>query len=243
MKQTNVMLTIEHRLVDEADFAVWYKPAGIGMHSEQSDGMVVQASQLAACDYWPVHRLDQGTSGLLILAKSAGAAAVFSQKFALHQVQKFYVAVSVGRPKQKQGWVKGDMAAARSGNYKLLASIENPAVSYVVSQAVPAVDLPVGTRAYLIKPWTGKTHQIRVALKSLSVPIAGDARYGGVDADRLYLHAYALQFSYQDRSYDLSVLPQCGQWFLHPAMQQLLSNQWAKPAALAWPRYQKPRSE
>lgn len=240
---TEFVLTLAHRLLDCDDFAIWYKPAGVGMHSEQHEGIVVLASRLAGGEYWPVHRLDQGTSGLLILAKSAAAAARFGEMFAAHQVQKYYVAVAIGKPKQKQGWVKGDMASARGGNYKLLTSQTNPAVSYVMSQALQADDLPSGCRAYLIKPWTGKTHQIRVALKSLAVPIAGDERYGGAATDRLHLHAFALQFTYLGQVFDLSVLPQQGQWLLHPALLNLLSTTWATPAAVDWPRYQKPRSE
>lgn len=239
---TEFALTLAHRVLDCADFSIWYKPSGVGMHSEQQNGIVVLASRVAGCDYWPVHRLDQGTSGLLILAKSAAAAARFGEMFAAHQVQKYYVAVAFGKPKQKQGWVKGDMASARNGNYKLLTTQNNPAVSYLVSQALHAADLPSGCRAYLIKPWTGKTHQIRVALKSFAVPIAGDARYGGVAADRLHLHAFALQFVYLGQSYDVSVLPQQGQWLLHRAMLDLLSTTWAAPTQLDWPRYQKPRS-
>ena len=47
----------------------------------------------------------------------------------------------------------------------------------------------------MLKPHTGKTHQLRVAMKSLGAPILGDTRYGGEQADRTYLHAWALEFN------------------------------------------------
>lgn len=236
------MLTLAHLLVDEPDFAVWYKPAGLSVHSDQGEGFVAAASRLAQVDYFPVHRLDQGTSGLLVLAKHASAAAEFGALFANHRIEKHYLALAVGKPKQKQGWVKGDMAPARGGSYKLLSTQDNPAVSYFVSNSVSGDGLPTGTRAYLIKPWSGKTHQIRVALKAMAVPIAGDTRYGAASADRLYLHALAIAFCFQGQQFQYQVAPEEGDWFLHPACQDLLSNGWLDVRALPWPRYQKPRS-
>jgi len=236
------MLTLTNLLADQPDFAIWYKPAGLSIHSEQGEGFVAQASRLANVDYYPVHRLDQGTSGLLILAKNATAAAEFGVLFSQHQVEKYYLALSVGKPKQKQGWVKGDMAPARGGNYKLLATQQNPAVSYFVSHSLAADSLPTATRLYVVKPWSGKTHQIRVALKSMAAPIAGDDRYGGVPADRLYLHALALAFCYQGQQFQFQVAPVEGDWFLHSACQEVLGNVLADVRTINWPRYQKPRS-
>ncbi len=62
-----------------------------------------------------------------------------------------------------------------------------------------------GRRAFLVKPFTGKTHQVRVALKSVSAAILGDELYQGTAADRLYLHAYALYFNWGGADIKLSV--------------------------------------
>lgn len=236
------MLTLTHRIADEADFSVWYKPAGLSVHCEQGEGFVAAASRLAHTPYYPVHRLDQGTSGLLVLAKSSQAAALFGELFATHQIEKYYLALAIGKPKQKQGWVKGDMVPARGGNYKLLPSLQNPAVSYFVSQSLVGDGIPTGARLYLIKPWSGKTHQIRVALKAMAAAIAGDPRYGGAPADRLYLHALALRFNYQGQQYLYQVDPLEGDWFVHNACRELLATTWPDAASLSWPQYQKPRS-
>ena len=56
-------------------------------------------------------------------------------------------------------------------------------------------------------PETGKTHQLRVACKSLGSPILGDVRYGGAPADRCFLHAYQLAFCYQGQDYEIRAEP------------------------------------
>jgi len=96
-------------------------------------------------------------------------------------------------------------------------------------------ELPARCRLYLIKPYTGKTHQIRVALKSVSAPILGDALYQAEPADRVYLHAYALSFYYQGQLYQFRQAPSSGAMFLSQAVQQQLQFAWAEPWSLQWP--------
>lgn len=221
------------------DFVVIDKPAGLSFHSEQGEGLVARVAREQGTKFYPVHRLDKETSGLLLLARSSTAAATLSALFASQQIEKFYLALSVGKPAQKQGWVKGDMQAARGGSYKLLKSSDDPAVSYFISAGLIDAGLPVGSRLYLVKPWTGRTHQIRVALKSMSAAIAGDGRYGGAPADRMYLHAYALRFYYQQQRVQLVLPPASGAWFAVAAVAAQC-KQWATPFDLSWPAYKKP---
>ena len=167
------------------------KPAGISFHSDNDQaGLVVQLSEQLQQKLWPVHRLDKVTSGILLFATNEKSAAFFSQQFSQRQVQKRYLAVSSLKPKKKQGWVKGDMNKSRNGSWKLLRSQENPAITRFVSH----FDDQQQKRLFLLSPTTGKTHQLRVAMKSLSAAIDGDQRYSGQPSDRTYLHAYALRF-------------------------------------------------
>jgi len=87
-------------------------------------------------------------------------------------------------------------------------------------------------RFFLIKPHTGKTHQIRVALKSLGSPIAGDERYAQVDdarkEERGYLHAYALRFCLNDESFEFVVPPDKGERFVSSECKNQLIL-WDKP--------------
>lgn len=223
---------------EHADFLVLDKPSGLSFHSEFEAGVVALAEVQFGLKLYAVHRLDKGTSGLLLLAKSSEAAAQLSELFQNQLIQKFYLALTDQKPKKKQGWVKGDMVQARRSAWKLTNNLTNPAVSYFLS-AFYEVE---GRRAFLVKPFTGKTHQVRVALKSVSAAILGDELYQGTAADRLYLHAYALYFSWGGADIKLVLPPSNGAEFLVEPLQQLLEQNWAEPAVLEWPSYQKPTS-
>ncbi|MDF2178031.1 TIGR01621 family pseudouridine synthase [Aliiglaciecola sp. CAU 1673] len=219
-------------IVDEQpDFLVIDKPASIGVHQEgELDGLVtLVCRQTGYPQLWLVHRLDKETSGLLLLAKNAHTAAAFGKLFEQRQVQKFYLALSNRKPKKKQGAVIGDMVKSRDGQWMLTQSKEAPAVSQFFS-----CGLGDGLRLLLVKPSTGKTHQIRVMAKSLGSPILGDSLYKGERADRMYLHAYALRFELSGQLYSYVQLPTAGQHFIASLCQQSLS-QWQTPWQLPWP--------
>ncbi|MBN2895003.1 MAG: TIGR01621 family pseudouridine synthase [Campylobacterales bacterium] len=217
-----------HILFDHPDFLIFDKSAGLSFHSESGKGAVVLAEELTGAKLYSVHRLDKMTSGLLILAKTPHAAATLTNLFERRLIEKYYLAISLRRPKKKQGWVKGDMAASRRGSYKLLATCNHPALTQFVSTALRPHE-----RLFLIKPHTGKTHQIRVALKSLGAPIAGDERYADATEarkeDRGYLHAYALRFVYQDEEICLTCKPQEGLRFGSAECQAALESVYAQP--------------
>ena len=209
------------------DFIILSKPAGVNFHSEGEAGFVVQISEHLGISLFPVHRLDKMTSGLVILAKSSDVAAQFGKMFENREIEKYYLAISLRKPKKKMGWVKGDMSSARRGDYKLLTTIENPAITQFISCA-----LRTHERFFLIKPHTGKTHQIRVALKSLGSPIAGDERYAQADIarteDRGYLHAYALRFTLNNELFSFVVPPNRGERFISEACRLQLAT-WNTP--------------
>lgn len=212
---------------ENSDFLVALKNAGVNFHSEGEAGFVVQVSEQLGISLFPVHRLDKMTSGLVILAKNSETAAQFGNMFENREIEKYYLAISLRKPKKKMGWVKADMGAARRGDYKLLPTMNNPAITQFISCA-----LRTHERFFLIKPHTGKTHQIRVALKSLGSPIAGDERYAQADVareeDRGYLHAYALRFRLNDKEFRFVSLPDKGERFVsHECQKQL--EVWSKP--------------
>ncbi len=214
-------------LFENDAFALFYKPEGLSFHSESGPGFVVLASEALGMSLYSVHRLDRMTSGLVLLAKTSDAAREFEGMFRHREVEKYYLALSLRKPKKKQGWIKGDMAPARRGSWKLLATNDNPAVTRFVSAASEA-----GERAFLVRPYTGKTHQIRVALKSLGAPIAGDLRYARTEEARLesrgYLHAYALRFLFGGEAFVFVQPPREGERFLGGAFVSLL-KQWSAP--------------
>ncbi len=216
-------------IFQNSDFVIFNKPAGLNFHSEDNEaGFVVLATeQLNLPQLYSVHRLDKMTSGLIILAKSSKVANSFTKLFENREMQKFYLGLSLRKPKKKQGWVKADMASSRRGTYKLIETKENPAITQFISSS-----LRVGERFFLLKPHTGKTHQIRVALKSIGSPISGDIRYANADEakkeERGYLHAFALRFTMEGEEFSFLCPPTEGERFLSQEAQEQLKN-WSKP--------------
>jgi tRNA pseudouridine32 synthase/23S rRNA pseudouridine746 synthase len=172
------------------DFFIIDKPPGMTVQRDEThgDGVLEALRQQFKAPVWPVHRLDAGTSGLLLVARTEAGNRELSRLFREHRVEKAYLAVSQRTPSRKQGWVKGDMLPARRGAWKLATTHDHPAVTRFFSKGLG------GSRLFLVLPQTGKTHQIRVALKSLGSPIIGDRLYGGPEAGRLCLHAAGLRF-------------------------------------------------
>lgn len=192
------------------------KPAGVDMHDDEgTPGLVTQVrKQEQLAELMPVHRLDKLTSGLVLLATDAASCELLAAQFRERTVDKLYLALSAHKPKKKQGKIVGDMAKARRGDWKLLRSSDNPAITrFVSSSAGP------GLRLFLLKPFTGRTHQLRVVLKSLGSPVLGDARYGGEAADRGYLHAWSLGFNWQGERLSYRRLPVFGERW--PAVDEL----------------------
>lgn len=218
-------------VAQEAAFVVVDKQPGIDFHTDSGvPGLAARVGTALGEPLWPVHRLDKMTSGLVLLARSAAAAGQLSELFARRQMNKFYLAIGQGKPKKKQGLIIGDMARSRRKTWKLLASTDNPAVTQFFSQGLGA-----GRRLYLLKPHSGKTHQLRVALKSLGSPVLGDDVYGGGSADRGYLHAFQLHFCFADKSWTFASRPSVGEHFLAPVTQDALTH-YDSPGALAWPQ-------
>lgn len=215
---------------EHADFWVINKPPGMSVQeSHHGPGVLATLKATHGGGFFPVHRLDAGTSGLLIVARHAQANSRLSQLFQARSVEKFYLAVSARKPERKQGTISGDMEKSRRGAWKLLHTQQQPAVTQFFSKGVG------GNRLFLVKPCTGKTHQIRVALKSLGAPIIGDALYGAGEAARLFLHAYALRFTYEEQRFTFTCLPALTGAFdclANAEVQDWLANPWDKP----WPK-------
>jgi tRNA pseudouridine32 synthase/23S rRNA pseudouridine746 synthase len=218
-------------LFDHPDFVVVNKPSNISVQNEshQSGILPILCQQLKVEQLWLVHRLDKITSGILILAKHPQAAAVFGQLFENKQIEKYYLAISAKKPKKKQGAVKGGMKKVRDGKWMLDSSNTAVAISQFFSFSISP-----GLRLFLVKPLTGKTHQIRVALKSIGCPILGDDLYKGESSDRTYLHAYCIRFTYQQQPVCIICAPQKGAVFLSDETKLQVAKL-ATPWTQSWP--------
>jgi len=226
------------RIIDEqSDFIIVMKPPNISFHDEDILGSGLFSkikSQHGFTELYPVHRLDKITSGLIIFAKNKATATAFQQLFEQHKIEKYYLALSDKKPTKKQGLIKGDMVKSRRSMWKLLRSQENPAISQFFSYTVDE-----GKRLFIIKPHSGKTHQIRVALSSIGSPIIGDPNYYPTSrAERGYLHAFALQFTLNDTLYSYVNPPTIGGEFINTAVMRQIDNL-LTPWQLPWPKIAK----
>lgn len=222
------------------DFLVINKHPNVSVHKDDGDVMLLQEVARASGDeqLYLVHRLDKMTSGILLLARNSQAASELSQAFAERVVEKFYLALGSKKPKKKQGLVSGDMERSRRSAWKLMTSQNNPAVTQFFS--LPGEP---GERLFLCKPHTGKTHQIRVALKSVGSAIVGDPIYNtSSDADRGYLHAFSLCFPYQGEQHRFVCDPRGSSLMGKQWNSEIVSTgieSWLSPWELTWPNIKK----
>ena len=145
-----------------------------------------------------VHRLDKGTSGLLVVARSAPAYAALTVQLQARTVDRRYLALVLGRVSEGSGAV--DAPVGRSGR--------DPTRMAVSSRGRPArtryevlerYTEPVAATLLECRLETGRTHQIRVHLAAIGHPVAGDTRYGRAQSlpmSRPFLHAHRLAFDH-----------------------------------------------
>ncbi len=143
-----------------------------------------------------VHRLDRGTSGVLVIAKNPAAAETLSRQFADRKVEKIYWAVVEGLPAADRGRVTSPVGRSRNSPHRM--STQAPGRWSETEFRVLRRFSGQGDRGLAlleVLPKTGRTHQIRVQLSSLGHPVAGDHVYDArTEFDRPLLHARSLSF-------------------------------------------------
>jgi 23S rRNA pseudouridine1911/1915/1917 synthase len=162
-----------------------------------------------------VHRLDRGTSGLLVVAKDLQTHQKLSAMFVDRSIHRLYWALAAGdfekrvntRSRTLEELLKGGHAALKrsaEGRVSFATHIDRDPkqvlrfrIAGKGKRAVSHMELlHQGEKESLVelKLQTGRTHQIRVHLSALGLPIVGDTLYGGPEADRIFLHAHSLSF-------------------------------------------------
>jgi tRNA pseudouridine32 synthase/23S rRNA pseudouridine746 synthase len=223
---------------DHRDFLVISKDAGVCFHRKgEAAGLVdTVRSDCGLDELYTVHRLDTMTSGLLLFAKNRGGAQQLTAQFRKKIIRKYYLAISDRRPRKKQGLILGDMIKARRGAWKLTRTRQDPAITQFFSTS-----LGNRLRLFLLRPLTGRTHQVRVAMKSIGSPVLGDPLYHKKEdtcIDRGYLHSYAVSFTLHGRIFRITHKPDTGRYFLDEAFLEVVKR-YEHPWELDWPEIKK----
>ncbi|MCH7541819.1 RluA family pseudouridine synthase, partial [Patescibacteria group bacterium] len=148
-----------------------------------------------------VHRLDKGTSGLLVVAKTQEALDFLKKQFKERRVVKKYLALVRGKIEPPVGTIEKPIARHHKNRKKFAVSQEGKD-SVTVYRVVDV--LKELFSLVEVEPKTGRTHQIRVHLSSIGHPIVGDRLYGGKPAARMFLHASYLEFTHPQRRKKIS---------------------------------------
>jgi 23S rRNA pseudouridine1911/1915/1917 synthase len=195
---------------DDDDIVVVNKPVGVAAHPSPGWHGTTVIGGLAAAGYrvstsgaaerqGVVHRLDVGTSGLMVVAKSERAYTILKRAFKERTVTKTYRTLVQGHPDPSRGTIDAPIDRHPTHDYKWAVVADGrPSVThYETLEAFPAASL------LEVHLETGRTHQIRVHMSALRHPCAGDLTYGAdptlakrLGLTRQWLHAYQLGFDH-----------------------------------------------
>jgi len=181
------------------------KPAGLTMHPGAGALAGTLASQLitlgAAGGDNPerpgiVHRLDRETSGLLVVARSETVFAELQRAIRAREVERRYLALVRGTPRSRTGRIDAPIGRDRRDPTKRSLDTEEPRDAVTWFEVVEHL----GERVLLdVRLETGRTHQIRVHLAAIDLPVCGDSTYGvkgDLELVRQFLHAHRLRFTH-----------------------------------------------
>jgi 23S rRNA pseudouridine955/2504/2580 synthase len=155
----------------------------------------------------PLHRLDQGTSGIVVFSKSLEGARLFSSAIASRRVQKSYLVVLDGVLEAEQVWEDTLVRDATLRRSYILVPQGIGTGMEAFSRAVPLAAND-GICLARIQLGTGRTHQIRVQASSRGMPLLGDKKYGGSPlSGGFLLHAYKLILPQEFDNKTLTLLP------------------------------------
>ncbi len=207
-------LNVTYLKADPVDFEVVYedehlfvinKPSGLVVHPAPGcwrntlvNGLVYRYPEMRKLTSWLrpgiVHRLDGGTSGLMVVARTQKVTQALIAMFKARTVHKHYIALVHGEPEKREGILSGPiMRDPKNHLHMIIAEGGRPSLTgYKVLWSRDGISLVT------CELFTGRTHQIRVHMSALGCPLVGDGLYGANDKGltRVYLHSWRLEFTH-----------------------------------------------
>jgi 23S rRNA pseudouridine1911/1915/1917 synthase len=191
---------------EDADLVVVDKPAGLVVHPGAGQpagtlvhGLLARYPEIRTVGQADrpgiVHRLDKGTSGLLLVARSQPAYEALVAMLSARRVDRRYRALVWGEPDAPTGLVDAPIGRSTRDRTRMAVTVRGREAR-TGYEVVRAYHEPVDVTELRLRLETGRTHQIRVHLTAIGHPVVGDARYGGarqsLPLDRPFLHAEAV---------------------------------------------------
>lgn len=206
---------------EDQNLIVINKPSGLIVHpanpQDKSESVVSwliekypDIRNVGESAYWRtvrpgiVHRLDKETSGLMLIAKNNAAFFYLKNLFQEHKIKKHYLALVCGKPKEPKGIIDAPLGKIGAKQTTQIIGTRTLKERNAITEYKTLRNFKDFTLLEVM-PRTGRTHQIRVHLKSIGTPVAGDKLYGlkkkflAEEPSRLFLHAYKLQFTTPDQ--------------------------------------------
>lgn len=211
------VLKIMEIVYEDQNLIVINKPSGLIVHPVNSQdksecvvswlmGKYPEISSVGEDPSRPgiVHRLDKETSGLMLIAKNNDAFFYLKNLFQEHKIKKHYLALVYGKPKEPKGIIDAPLGKIGAKQTTQIIGTRTLKERNAITEYKTLQNFKDFTLLEVL-PKTGRTHQIRVHLKSIGAPIAGDKLYShkkkilAEEPPRLFLHAYKLQFTTPDQ--------------------------------------------
>lgn len=198
----------------DREVLVCRKPAGLLSQGEGEDALPTLLRRQAGGEIYPVHRLDRGTAGLMVFARTGKAAAALSQAIAAGKLEKTYLALVSGTPEPPAGELRDLLFKDRSGKVFPVSrprkGVREARLTYETLARFPDENAAL----LRVTLGTGRTHQIRVQFASRGWPLWGDGKYGSRVKGPLGLFCCRLVFPHpgDGREMAFDALPQGAPW-------------------------------